>query len=364
VASFEELADRLADASEPAERARAAEQLARLDDARVAPALARALADPDPGVRATAERLLAQFCRRDATGNLQRLLDEAERVADALTTEVQRLRAGAPLEPPAPSVEPIEPPDGFDGPCALVRLAPRGDELKRAATLVAKALKTPRFLVTREVQTTKGFLARDVPAGVARLLVRELHAAGIVAAAVPMEQVPAPLPPARLREPVFEPAALRGTAVPGGEACEVAWSGVELALAARLEVELKRDGRDVDWSFFTPPTRAREGRVHELGYEYVLEVYAGEPARRYRLVTHELDFGVMQRRPSSFSRVARLARQLVKCVDRGRINTGLRRLEEQDEESWDDLTFVSPLGFEGYVVWHRLLVALGVPLPR
>ncbi len=372
--SFEELAARLTQAANPTERMAAAEELSRLNDRRVAAALARALADPDPGVRSRVEELLGQFCRSDAAGSLQVLLDEAERVADALAMEVHRLRGGGSQELAAlPGREaadearlghPIEPPEGYEGECALIRLAPKPHEVKPASAIVAKGVGVARFLVAREVQTTKGFLARGVRAVVAAALVRELHEAGIVAGAVPMEQVPAALAPMRLRGPVFDRDALRGTIVPGGEVCEVAWSTVVLAVAARMEIELKRDARDEDWSLFTRPIKAGGGRTHQTGYDYVVELFAGEPLRRFRLGTHELDFDIMQRRPSSFGRVARLGRRLARRLDRRRINAGLRRLEEQDDEDWDDLTFVSPPGFESYVAWLRLLIDLGVPLPR
>ncbi|NQT53148.1 hypothetical protein HQ576_13905, partial [bacterium] len=88
MSTFEILADRLAHAATVAERMAAAEQLAALADPRVAPALARALADADDGVRARADELLAQFCHRDQDSSLRLLLDEAERMADALSTEV------------------------------------------------------------------------------------------------------------------------------------------------------------------------------------------------------------------------------------------------------------------------------------
>ncbi len=362
--SFDELAEQLATARDASERLNAAQSLARLDDPRVVPALAQALNDPDREVRQGIEELLSQFCRRDSTGKLDALLHEAERVADELSREVDRLRDRVPREAERADVQPVEPPEEFEGPCDLALLVPRAGQRKRVAAIACRVLGQARFLITRELQTTKGFLAREVPVAHARTAVRELAEVDIPAAAVPSEDVPPPLTALRLREPRFDGDALRGTVVPEGETVTVAWDTVALALAGRLEVELKRDAKDEDWSVFTRPLTAVEPRPHEQGYEYLIEVFAGDPLQRYRLATHELDFDVMQRRPASFRRVARLARGLVRRLDRRCINAGLRRLEEGDDEDWDRLTFVSPPGFESYVSWLRLLLSLGVPLPR
>jgi hypothetical protein len=362
--SFDELAEQLANSRDARDRLSAAKKLARLDDPRVVPALARALNDPDREVRRGVEELLGQFCRRDTTGKLEALLHEAERVANELTREVDRLRDRVPTEAERVDVQSVEPPEEFEGPCDLALLVPRADQRKRVAAIASRVLGQARFLITRELQTTKGFLAREMPAARARAVVRELAEVDISAAAVPSEDVPPPLTAVRLREPRFDGDALRGTAVPEGETVTVPWDTVALALAARLEVELKREAKDEDWSVFTRPLTAGEPRLHEQGHEYLIEVFAGEPLQRYRLATHELDFDVMQRRPASFGRVARLARRLVRRLDRRCINAGLRRLEEGDDEDWDRLTFVSPPGFESYVSWLRLLLSLGVPLPR
>ena len=362
---FEELAERLAGAPSAGERVEAADALSELDDPRVAPALARALADPDAAVRQRVEEILRAFSRRDRQGHLATLLDEAERVAAALVAEAQRLRGGVPEEPAARAVEPLEPPAGFDGPCALVRLTGDPMDLRRASRLVAAAVGRPAFEVTREIQTTKGFLGRHVPADVARRLVAELAGAGLVAGAVPMESLPVALKPVRLREPSFGTEGLRGRLLPSGDA-NVPWSGVDLVVAARVEMDLEPDALEESWSPITRPLapRARGAADQEPTYDYVVEVFAGDPVRRLRLLTHELDFRVMQRRPSRFGKVARLAREFVRRAPRDRLGAGVRRLADLNEEDWYDLTFTSPIGYEDYVTWQRLLLALGVPLPR
>jgi len=365
VESFEELADRLAQAPDAHERMEAAERLSELDDPRVAPALARALADPDAAVRQRVEELLSTFSRRDPRGHLGVLLEEAERVAAALADEVQRLRGEVPEEGQPGTVDPLEPPEGFEGDCALVRLTGGPVDVRRVSRIVAPALGVAGFEVTREVTTTKGFLARGVPAALARRLVGELAEAGVVAGAPPLEWVPEPLKVARLRNPTFEAKALRGDLLPRGEE-SLAWESVELVVAARLELDLQPGALEEDWSPFTHPLKPRgEARGdHEPLYSYVIEVIAGDPARRLRLLTHELDFRAMQRRPSRFGKVAPLARSLVRHVGRARLSAGVRRLADRDEENWDDLTFTSPVGYEDYVTWQRLLLVLGVPLPR
>ena len=65
MATFDELAESLARGSTAADRVAAAERLARLDDPRVAPALAKALGDVSPDVRKRVEQLLAEFSRRE-----------------------------------------------------------------------------------------------------------------------------------------------------------------------------------------------------------------------------------------------------------------------------------------------------------
>jgi len=238
-------------------------------------------------------------------------------------------------------------------------------DIKRVSRTVAAALGVPVFQVTREIHTSKGFLARGVAAGVARGLVAELAKAGVVAGAVPMEALPTPLEFLRLRSPTFGPEALRGQLLPDGEA-NVAWGSVALVVAGRMEMELESGALDEDWRPFTHPLRPRgEARLdREPDYNYIIELFAGEPPQRLRLLTHDLDFKAMQRRPPRFGKVARLARDLLRRVDRPRAAAGIRRLADRDEENWDNLTFTSPLGYEDYVTWQRLLLALGVPLPR
>ncbi|HUT32373.1 MAG TPA: hypothetical protein VNE39_02745 [Planctomycetota bacterium] len=363
--SFEELAKQLADASSARERVAAAEKLSELDDPRVAPALARALADADHAVRQRVEALLGEFCRRDRQGQLTTLLEEAERVAAALATEAQRLRGEMPEERAARPVEPVELPQGFDGPAALVRLTGEPLDLRRVSRLIAGALGLPPFEVTRGVQTSKGFLARDVPAAKARRLVAQLAEAGVAAGAVPMASLPPPLKPQRLRDPSFGPEGLRGRLLPSGDA-SVPWPQVELAVAARVEMDMEPTALEEDWSPITRPLRPRGQRRadQEPVYDYLIEVFPTEPARRLRLVTYELDFHVMQRRPARFNRVARLGREIFRRVARERVSAGIRRFADHDDEDWHDLTFSSPIGYEDYVTWQRLLLALGLPLPR
>jgi len=366
VATFEELAEQLAQGPSPEQRIAAAEALADVDDPRVAPALARALADPSAAVRERVEALLGHFCRRDRSGQLEALLEEAERVSTALATEVVRLRGGAPPQAEPVPLEPIEPPEGFEGDCVIVRLDTRPVDLKRMCRIVAEATEQALFAVTREVHLTKGILARPVPADVARQLVRRLGQAGVPAAAAPADWLPEPLDVVRLRDPQFDLGGLCGTVVPAGEECRLAWDAVALVVGGRIEVELKRSGAQEEWSPLGRPLFSRERLepLHEVGYEYVLEVYAGEPLRRLRPLTHELDFEIMQRRPQDFASVARLARGILPHVDSDRVGLGVRRMAERDRDIWDDLTFISPVAFEQYVAWHRLLLVLGVPLPR
>ena len=241
MATFEELAEQLARGATSSHRIEAADALAGLDDPRVAPTLAKALADPHPAVREHVEELLAQFGHRDRTGHLRALLDEAERVSAALAAEVGRLRGDDLADDAPPTLEPIAPPEGFDGECVVVRLDAGPMDTKRVCQIVATALGEALFAVTREVHVTKGFLARSVPAEVARQLVRDLAAAGLPVAAAPVEWLPEPLDAVRLRRPEFGRAALRGAVVPDGHACEVAWDTVELVAAGRIEVELRRD---------------------------------------------------------------------------------------------------------------------------
>jgi len=365
VPTFEEFADRLAHASDPLERVAAAEALAALGDRRVAATLAKALADPDPAVRERVEDLLGEFCRGDDTGHLQALLAEAERVAEALAAEVQRLRGGAPAEAAPAPVQPIEPPPGFQGACALVRLTGEPIHVKAVSRVVAAALSKPAFEVSRELHSTKGFLARGVPAPAAASLVRKLAESRLAAGAVPMEWLPAPAELVRVREPMFAAGSLTGRVAPSSQVA-VSWDTVELAVAARVASDLEPEAIEEDWSPFTPPLkpRGKPGAREQPAYEYLIELLAGSPVRRLRLLTHDLDFRTMHRRLSSFGKVARVARDLRRHLDSRRLSAGVRRLADRDEEDWEDLTFISHLSYDAYVTWLRLLLRLGVPLPR
>ena len=366
VATFDELAERLTRGATAADRIAAAEGLARLDDPRVAPALAKALGDVSPDARRRVEELLAEFSHREGDDHLRTLLDEAQRVSSALAAEVSRLR-GEPVDDGEPvKLEPIEPPDGYGGGCVVVRLDATLIDVKRPCQIVANGLGEAMFTITRELHLTKGIFARAVPAEAARQMVRELGKAGVPAAAAPADWLPLSPELVRLRRPQLGPKRLEGVLLPDARRCTASWDSVELVVAGRIEVELKLDKGDEDWSPFTRPLRPRAdgAKSHGIGYEYVLDIFAGQPLQRLRLMTHELDFEIMQRRPSDFSSVARLARGLLRHVDRRRVTAGVRRLAELERDAWENLTFLSPLTFDDYVAWQRLLLVLGVPLPR
>jgi len=364
LAGFEELAERLASAPSAEQRLAAAEALSRLDDPRVAPTLARALADPDERVRRGVEEILSQFSRRNTAENLRALLEEAERVAAALAEEVQRLKGTTDLdlpEVPRPFIRPIPPPEDYAGECAIVRLTHNPMDIRRVSRLVARRLGRVVFEVARQISATKGFVARGVSADVARALVAELAELDVPVAAVPMDQVPEAIQPERVRNPRFDSRGVTGDLLPTGEV-EVGWDAVALVVAGRIELDLHPGGLSEDWSPFTQPLKPQKADRRPQ-FEYVVELFTTEP-RRLRLLTHELDFQEFQRRPTNFARVARLGRQLVRRVARERLGAGLWLLADGDEDNWDRLTFASPVGYEDYVVWQRLLLQLGVPLPR
>jgi len=364
VPTFDELAGRLHSAPDPQDRIAAAEAIAELDDSHVVPTLARALADPDGRVRQRVEELLSLFGRKDTTPNLSALLDEAERVATTLAQEVRRLRGDE--SPTASKVEPIPPPVGYRGECAIIRLSggPLMADIRRTGRIVSEFLERPLFEVTRELQRTKGFLARNVSENMAADLVDRLARAHIVAGAVPEAMVPVPPEPARVRSPRCTPTSLRGSLLPSGQE-SMAWSDVQLIAAGRIETDLHPDAIEEDWSLFTRPIRASvSSGAAEPVYEYVIEIFGGEPVRRLRLVTHDLDFKTLNRRVSSFATVSRMTRDLVRHADRNRVSAGVWRLADRAEDDWEDLTFLNQVGFDAYVSWQRMLLELGLPLPR
>ena len=365
MSTFDDLAQRLADASDPADRIAAAEALSRLDDSRVAPTLARALADADAGVRARIEELLALFGRRDQATGLTALLEEAERVASRLAGEVQRLRGDEPRPDDQVEVTPLFPPEDTTEDCAVIRLTGGllQPDIKRAGNVVATTLGTPKFEATRELQTTKGFLARRVAPDKAAELVASLAEARIVAGAVPESMVPAAPEPARVRDPKCTPDLLQGRLLPSGSD-RMPWTDIQLIVAGRIETEVKPD-EDDETSLFSRLFRAPTPMLRtQPVYEYLVEVYGGEPVRRLRLVTHDLDFKTMQRRMSSFGTVVHMARELVRYADRRCVSAGVWLLADRAHDEWEDLTFLSPVAFDTYVAWQRLLLLLQLPLPR
>ncbi|NQT88582.1 HEAT repeat domain-containing protein, partial [bacterium] len=351
--TFDELARTLSAASDPLDRIAAAEAIADLDDSRVVPTLARALADSDSRVRTRVEQLLTLFGRRDGTADLAALLNEAERVATSLASEVRRLRGDE--EPRQPEIEPMPPPDGYRGDCAILRLTggPLLADIRRTGRIVSELLGRPLFEVTRELQHTKGFLARRVPHAAASELIERLARSHIVAGAVPEAMVPDHPDPARVRAPRCAPDSLRGNLLPTGQE-SMAWSDVQLIAAGRIETDLHPDAIDEDWSFFTRPIRSSvSSSPAESVYEYIVEIFGGEPVRRLRLVTHDLDFKTLNRRVSSFATVSRMTRDIVRYADRSRVSAGVWRLADRADDDWEDLTFLSQVGFDAYVAWQR-----------
>ena len=243
---------------------------------------------------------------------------------------------------------------------------------------LAEILGRPLGDVTCPISTSKGFLARKVPARRLRQIAELLESLGIEAVLAPDARI-AELPPLA-RTPKLEASGSRLACVITSEPegtlrIEFEPAQVKLLLAGRVmytgNVPINR--RRYDFFERNPVLKRRhlnekeayehlERQIH--GYEYLIYLVIGEPRRLLRVDDQFLDYGRMLRRRGRPWKMQEQASLLIGALG-GEPDPGLALLADLDENDirWLPCTFAASKGLEAWVQWRYNLTLVEAQRP-
>ena len=289
---------------------------------------------------------------------------------------------GGSVAPPArESVErAIPPPDRrkLAGPCSVIYTGGEEMDVRRVGRLVAEAVMQPLPDVTRQMRTSKGFLATGLEAGMAVDLgeraERELKAPILV---VP-DDACVPLPLAmRMRQAVLDADGIRCDAYTWNltEHVTATWDAVFLISCGRLQIEEvveERDASATRTGFFM---RQNSSLVTNTHYEYLLDMVlcnfdregGAEEWRRLRLDQNTSAFSLTEMKTDPEQRVGPLYRSAINIERYAKtvpMNAGASLLASgASGAAWEPLTFLSKNDFDMYTRWLLQLVRFGCRVP-
>lgn len=265
---------------------------------------------------------------------------------------------------------PVPDPERLDGPCSVIYAGEGEMDVRRVGRLVAEAVERPLPDVTREMRTSKGFLATGLGAGKAVLLARraeeELRAPVLV---LPDDAV-VPLPPAlRMRQVEITGGGLRCEAYAWDQSEEVkaGWDQMFLISCGRLEIQEAVEAREesVNSSHFM--SRRIPGLVMQKSYEFLLDIVLFDPWRRLRMDQNTAAFSLTELRQqpgAALGSLYRSATNLDRFAEGVPMNRGLALLAAGGAEAaWEPLTFLNKRDFDSYTYWLLQLVRYGRPIP-
>jgi len=259
------------------------------------------------------------------------------------------------------------------GPCTVI-YAGRGEmEVRRVGRLAAETVKMPLPDVTRQMRTSKGFLAAGLPsdqaASLAERAEKELGAPILV---IP-DDACVPLPPAmRMRQAVIDADGIRCEAYTWNltERVTANWDAVFLVCCGRIRTEQvveDRDAAPVRTGFFVRPTPLATNVQHEYLVDIVLfeqdENGGAEGWRRLRLDQNTSAFSLTEMKHDPSERTGALYRCAVN-LDRYAAavpkNAGVGLLASgAADAAWEPFTFLNKQDFDMYARWLLQLVRYG-----
>jgi len=250
-------------------------------------------------------------------------------------------------------------------------------DVRRVGRLVAEAVQRPLPDVTRQLRTSKGFLATGLPSHAAVKLAEkaeeELDAPML---AVPDDQcVPLPLP-MRMRRASVDADGLRCDAYSWNvtEHVQATWDAVFLVSCGRLQTEEVAPSEDALPTRSGIFMRRSSPLVTRTHYEFLLDIVlydadnGGDGWRRLRLDQNTCAFSLTEMRADPEERVGPLYRSAVnveRFAEGVPMNAGVSLLANGAAgEAWESLTFLTKNDFDMYTHWLLQLVRFGVPVPR
>ncbi len=272
--------------------------------------------------------------------------------------------------PPAPDRvgEPAPDRAALRGPCSVVYAGAEDLDIRRVGRLVAEAVGRPLPDVTRDLRSSKGFLATglDAPAAVdlAQRIESDLGACVLVLPDDAILPLPAPL---RMRQAHFGPEGIRCTAYSWDNTLNLAapWKDVFLVSCGRLEVQEAVEVRDENGAPNVLIPRSSTLTMQKR-YEYLLDVVLVNPWKRLRLDQNTAAFSMTEMTRGSELALGALFRSAMNIerfgrgVPRNRA-VGLLAAGASDP-IWDALTFLNKRDFDAYTLWLMQLVRHGRPI--
>lgn len=253
----------------------------------------------------------------------------------------------------------------LQGPCSVIYPGVDDLDIRRVGRLLAEATGRPLPDMTRELRSSKGFLAThlDAPAAVALAvkLEQDLRTSILV---IPDDAV-IPLPPAlRMRQAHFGTEGLRCEAYSWDttSAVEAAWKDVFLVCCGRLEVqeavEVRDEGGTPNVLVPRPAALTMQRR-----YEYLLDIVLTDPWRRLRLDQNTVAFSMTEMKRSSeaaLGSIFRSAMNIERFAQRVPRNQAVGLLAAGAADAvWESLTFLNKRDFDSYTLWLMQLVRYG-----
>jgi len=258
----------------------------------------------------------------------------------------------------------------LSGPCTVIYAGADDMDVRRVGRLVAEAVRRPLPDVTRELRTSKGFLAKELDAAVAVALAEKAEGELRAPVLVVPDDACVPFPDAmRMRRATADAAGLRCEAYTWDrtEQISAGWNDIFLISCGRFEVQRAveaQEDRDSDAGFMTgrmPPT------VMQTRHEFLFDLVLSDPWRRLRLDQNTTAFSLteMRRDPEdALGQIYRSALNLQRFAQGVPMNRGVELLAAGASESaWQELTFLSRRDFEAYTRWLLQLVRFGRPIP-
>ena len=371
---------------DPLVRAEAMTAAGMFDDTTAIRAIVDALSDDDRRVRSGATRALAEILLRSFTEKLadvrpaavstaepsspctqcDRPCDPSWRYCPFCGSELAVAAAAGPTVPEEPT-EAVPDLSTLIGPCTIVRKPGPSIDVPTVGRIVAKELQLPLYDVTRQMNVSRGFLARGIDAAVARGLVARLTDLELPLFVIEDRNLFVPPEAERARSFVFDAEGFECEVFSPSHAeqCRKAWAEVSLVVAGRLRVETRKttpvSGEQRAARRKPSPLEAVSSEVvHQL----IIDVHLTHPVRHLRIEEGSLDFSLMQRTPAQEEKLVQAAKSLLQYAPEGGVDRGLRMAAcGGSDVEWEELTFLSRVGFEEYNLWLLQLLKQGVPLP-
>jgi len=265
---------------------------------------------------------------------------------------------------------PVPPRDAMQGPCAVIYTGGKPLDIRRAGRIVAQVLAAPLPDVTRNIRTSRGFVATRVPGPRAIALAERLEKELGVKVLILPEADCLSLPPAmRMREVHMDTSGVRCQAYTWDETTElsVRWDEMFLVSCARLELErVSQVEEPVRQKTGNPFDRFVPVLETETRHEFLIDVVLHKPWRRLRLDFNTSAYALSESEPNPETLLASLQACAESLMNYGRsvpMNRGVRLLALNAPDSdWAEFTFANKADFEAYTRWLLHLVRYGHPI--